>query len=178
MRQMIVNAMGPDRPGIVGQFTGHLHANGANILDSRMMNLRGQFAIIALFEAGEEAAAGLRHSLPALAEEMGLRLTLTDAEAHPRALPGIPFKLKTYSMDRPGIIHQVSEILQARQVNIEDLVAHQESAPFTGAALFVMEMRVTVPPQVPIRELRSELQSLCDMLNCDIDFEPVGPGPV
>ncbi|NWG14534.1 MAG: hypothetical protein HXY20_13490 [Acidobacteria bacterium] len=172
MRQLIVNAIGPDRPGIVGEFTGHLHAGGANVLDSRMVNLRGQFAIIVLFEAGDEAAARLQHSLPALAKEMGLTLTITETEPHPRPLQGIPFKLKTYSMDQPGIIHQVSDVLRARGVNIEELAARQESAPFMGTPLFLMEMKVTVPTGIPIRELRSELQSLCDSLNCDIDFEP------
>ena len=35
-----------------------------------------------------------------------------------------------------------------------------------------LEMEVTVPPTVPIHDLRGELQSLCDSLNCDLDFEP------
>ena len=172
MQQLIVNAIGPDRPGIVGEFTGHLHAGGANVLDSRMVNLRGQFAIIVLFEAENEAAARLCQSLPALAKDMGLKLTITGSEPHAQPLPGIPFRLKTYSMDQPGIVHQVSDVLRAHGVNIEDLAARQESAPFMGTPLFLMEMKVTVPPDVPIRELRSELQSLCDSLNCDVDFEP------
>lgn len=172
MRQLIVNAIGPDRPGIVGEFTGHLHSGGANVLDSRMVNLRGQFAIIILFEVEDEAAAGLRQSLPALSEQMGLQLTLVEPQVPALAVQGIPFKLKTYSMDQPGIIHQVSEALRGYGVNIEDLEARQESAPFMGTPLFLMEMRLTVPSRVSIRELRSRLQSLCDSLNCDIDFEP------
>ncbi len=172
MEQLIVNAIGPDRPGIVGEFTGHLHAGGANVLESRMVNMRGQFAIIVLFEAENEATARLRQSLPALARDMGLKLTITGTEAHPQPLSGIPFRLKTYSVDQPGIVHQVSDVLRARGVNIEDLAARQESAPFMGTPLFMMEMKVTVPPDVPIRTLRSELQSLCDSLNCDVDFEP------
>ncbi len=173
MRQLIVNAIGPDRPGIVGEFTGHLHSGGANVLDSRMVNLRGQFAIIILFEVEDEGAAELRQSLPALSERMGLQLTLVEPQTHAPAVRGIPFKLKTYSMDQPGIVHQVSEELRGYGVNIEDLSARQESAPFMGAPLFMMEMRLTVPSHVSIRELRSKLQSLCDSLNCDIDFEPV-----
>ena len=35
-----------DRPGIVGELTAHLHTAGCNILDSRMVNLRGEFAMI------------------------------------------------------------------------------------------------------------------------------------
>ncbi len=170
MQQLIVTAIGSDRPGIVEQFTGHLLSGGANILDSRMVNLRGQFALIVVFEA--EDAAGLRQSLPALAVKMRLKSVLADVRGPAQALPGIPYKLKTYSMDQPGIVHRVSEILRTYGANIEDLSTRQESAPFMGTALFLMEMRLTVPPQAPIRELRSKLQALCDSLNCDLDFEP------
>ena len=172
MSQLIVNAVGPDRPGLVGQFTGHLHAAGANVLDSRMVNLRGQFAIILLVEADDAAVAKIRQSLPPLAEEMDLRLSLTDPRAARGPVPGIPFKLKTYSMDQPGIVHRVSDLLREFGVNIEDLSARQESAPFAGTPLFLMEMRLTIPPNVTISTLRSKLGALCDALNCDVDFEP------
>ena len=51
MPQLILTAVGPDHPGLVGQLTGHLHAAGANILDTRMVNLRGRFAVLILLEA-------------------------------------------------------------------------------------------------------------------------------
>jgi glycine cleavage system transcriptional repressor len=173
MPQLIVNAIGPDHPGIVGQFTGHLHDAGANVLDSRMVNLRGQFAIILLIEAADAALARIRQSLPALADQMALRLTLTDPAAPTaRGVQGIPFRLKTYSLDQPGIVHRVSDLLREFGVNIEELSARQESAPFAGEPLFLMEMRLTVPGNVSIQSVRSKLQSLCDALNCDMDFEP------
>jgi glycine cleavage system transcriptional repressor len=172
MPQLILNALGPDRPGIVGQFTGHLHAAGANILDSRMVNLRGQFAIILLIEAESASLEKLRQSLPALAEQIGLRLTLTDAAPAATPVKGIPFKLKTYSLDQPGIIHKISDLLREQGVNIEELSARQESAPFAGDPLFLMEMRLTLPAGASIQNIRSKVQSLCDTLNCDVDFEP------
>ena len=172
MPQLIITAIGPDRPGIVGQVTGHLHAAGANVLDSRMVNLRGQFALILLVEAQPDALAQLRQSLPDLADTIGLRLTLSDSATPAGPLPGIPFKLKTYSLDQPGIIHRVSDLLREFGVNIEDLSARQESAPFAGTPLFLMEMRLTIPPGVSISTLRTKLTTLCDTLNCDVDFEP------
>ena len=172
MPQLIITAIGPDRPGIVGQFTGHLHAAGANVLDSRMVNLRGQFALILLVEAEAAALSKIRESLPSLADQIGLRLTLSDSATPAGPLPGIPFKLKTYSMDQPGIIHRVSDLLREFGVNIEDLAARQESAPFAGTPLFLMEMRLTIPPGVSISTLRTKLGALCDSLNCDVDFEP------
>ncbi len=172
MSQLIVNAIGTDRPGIVGELTGHLHAGGANILDSRMVNLRGQFAIIVLLEAEEINVAALKSTLPAIGERIGLKLTL--AEQAPAAAPpkGLPFRLKTYSMDQPGIVHRITEVLRARGVNIEELSARQESAAFAGSPLFIMELRITLPPTVPIRALRADLESTCDKLNCELDLEP------
>jgi len=172
MPQLILNALGPDRPGIVGQVTGHLHAAGANVLDSRMVNLRGQFAMILLVEAESASLEKLRQSLPALAEKIGLRLTLTDGAPAAAPVKGIPFKLKTYSLDQPGIIHKISDLLREQGVNIEELSARQESAPFAGDPLFLMEMRLTLPAGASIQNIRSKLQSLCDTLNCDVDFEP------
>ena len=172
MPQLILNALGPDRPGIVGQVTGHLHAASANVLDSRMVNLRGQFAIILLIEAESTYLEKLRQSLPTLAEKIGLRLTLTDAAPAATPVKGIPFKLKTYSLDQPGIIHKISDLLREQGVNIEELSARQESAPFAGDPLFLMEMRLTLPAGASISTLRSKLNTLCDTLNCDVDFEP------
>jgi glycine cleavage system transcriptional repressor len=142
------------------------------VLDSRMVNLRGQFAVMVLFEAEDSASARLQASLPEFAEQIGLRLSLTEAEPRVLRVSGLPFRLKTYSLDQPGIVHRISDALRIRGVNIEELATRQESAAFAGTMIFTMEMRLTVPPEVPIRELRSELQLLCDALNCDLDFEP------
>jgi glycine cleavage system transcriptional repressor len=75
-------------------------------------------------------------------------------------------------MDQPGIVHRISDLLREFNVNIEELSTRQESAPFAGTPLFLMEMRLTVPANVSIHAIRTKLQSLCDTLNCDVDFEP------
>ena len=172
MAQVIITAVGPDRPGLVGELTGHLHAAGANILDSRMVNLRGQFALVLLLEADEKACGEISRSLPAAGKQLGLKVDLSEPSEGRRAVEGLPFKLKTYSMDQPGIVHRITHLLQAHGVNIEELSTRQESAAFAGSALFLMEMRLTVPAGVAVRKLRGELEALCDSLNCDVDVEP------
>jgi len=170
MPHVILTAVGPDRPGLVGELTGYLHAGKANILESRMVNLRGQFAVIMLLDLPEPA--GLKASLPATAAKIGLTISLVDQTAPAAAAKGIPFKLKSYSLDQPGLVHRISEVLRAHGVNIEDLSARQESAPFAGDPLFTMEMRLTVPPAVQVRKLRADLETVCEKLNCDLDLEP------
>ncbi len=103
MSQLVINAVGPDRPGLVGELTAHFHAAGANILDSRMVNLRGQFAVIVLIEADDAALSKLKETLPAVGKSMGLTISTTSATAAPAAIAGVPYKIKTYSLDQPGM---------------------------------------------------------------------------
>src|SRR4051812_46971036 len=135
MPQLIITAVGPDRPGIVGELTGHLHSSGGNILDSRMVNLRGQFSLMILLELGsEDGAAKLARELPQLGQSMGLTLSVTphgETSAKPQAA-GLAYRLKTYSMDQPGIVARLTNLLRGHGVNIEELSAWQESAAFSG----------------------------------------------
>ena len=172
MSQIVITAVGPDRPGIVGELTGHLHQHGGNILDSRMVNLRGQFAILILLDIPYTKATALAAELPSAAEAMGLKLSVTAQEHAAPPASGLPFHLKTYSLDQPGIVARVSSLLRERGVNIEELNANQESAPFAGSPLFITQMRLTVPASVQVRQLRADLEALCNQLNCDVDLEP------
>jgi glycine cleavage system transcriptional repressor len=174
MAQFIISALGPDRPGIVGELTAHLHSAGGNILDSRMVNLRGEFAIMILLELSDAAAGGkLAAELPAVGKRMNLQLSATPQESAARPRGGIPYRLKTYSMDQPGIVARLTGVLRGLRVNIEELTAKQESAPFAGSPLFVTEMLVTVPANVAIAKVRAELETVGNELNCDVDLDPL-----
>jgi glycine cleavage system transcriptional repressor len=172
MPQLVITAVGPDRPGLVGQFTGPLFRLGANLADSRMVNLRGQFALLALVEAEAKVLATVREALPAEAARLGLTVTFATQAGEAAPSAGVPYRLKTYSMDQPGIVHRVSSLLQQHGINIEDLQTRLESAPFAGTPLFTLELKMSVPAQVQVKQLRKELEALCDSLNCDVDLEP------
>ena len=94
------------------------------------------------------------------------------SSAATKSVEGLHYRLKTYSMDQPGIVARLTNLLRQYGVNIEELVGRQESAAFAGSALFMTEIRLTVPPGVPLRKLRAELETLCNELNCDVDLEP------
>lgn len=170
--QLVVTAVGPDRRGLVGEFAGHVQAAGANIADSRMVNLGGHFALVALVSGSPEVLERTRTSLRNAAPQMQLAVVFADAPAAERPL-GVPFRLKTYSMDQPGIVHGVTSFLHERGINIEELETHLDSAPFMGTPLFTMDITMTVPSSVALRPLRHALEELGERLNCDIDLEPV-----
>lgn len=171
--QLVITAVGPDRKGLVGEFTGHVHRAGANLADSRMVNLEGQFALLALVEGDAAALERLKTEMRE-ASSMGLAITFTDhsGPSTGEKEPGIPFRLKTYSMDQPGIVHRVTKYLVEHGINIEELETKLDSAPFTGTSVFTMEILMSVPKSASVKELRKGLQELGDSINCDIDLDP------
>jgi glycine cleavage system transcriptional repressor len=172
MPQLIISAMGPDRPGLVGEFTGLIFASKANLADSRMVNLRGHFAMVVLVEGSEDALKSVRASLPNETNRLGLAVSFGGEAPPARQSGGLPFKLKTYSMDQPGIVHRITDLLRKHQINIEELETRLESAPFMGSQIFTMELRMSVPQNARVNTLRKDLENICDQLNCDYDLEP------
>lgn len=177
--EIVITAVGPDRPGLASDFTGHVHAAGANLADTRMVNLRGQFAFIALVEGAATVLEDVKKRLGEAAPKIGLRIDFTSAttkdgaaDKRSEAKEGVPFRLKTYSMDQPGIVHRITSYLREQRINVEELSTRLESAPFMGAPVFTMEILMLVPKQVSVKTLRTALEELGDQLNCDVDIDP------
>jgi len=178
MRELVITAVGPDRPGLIGRLTAPLYEAGANVADSRMVNLRGQFALILLAELPPAAVDAVQRRLTALAEELGLSLNFRGNEAPAARAPttvGIPYRLNLYALDQPGLVHRITDLLQRHAVNVEELTTRSQPRPESGAPLFSMELLITVPSATPIRTLRSELERLCDELNCDLELSQTKP---
>lgn len=169
--ELVVTAMGPDRPGIAAEFSGHVHAAGGNLADSRMVNLRGQFALVVLVEGTADVLAAVEERLRGAARTMNLSLDVARPN-RPSAREGVPFRLKTYSMDQPGIVHKITSYLREHGISVEELVTRLESAPFMGSPVFTMEVLVLLPRTTPVKDLRRALEELAGTLNADLDLEP------
>ena len=174
MSAWIITAVGPDRPGLVQTLTSRLLDASANVADSRMINLRGQFALILLAEIPDEGAQAVQDQLAQSASELGLSIEFcaaSEAQAlRTAAAVGVPYRLRIFAMDQPGIVHQITDVLHRSSVNVEELETRSQPSPQSGAPLFSMDVRITVPADVAIRELRGELTSVCDSLNCDLEL--------
>jgi glycine cleavage system transcriptional repressor len=178
MRQLVITAVGPDRPGLIGKLTAPLYEASANVADSRMVNLRGQFALILLAEIPQGKVDQVEQHLQTLAKQLGLTLTVRGSEAPESPAPttvGLPYRVATFAMDQPGLVYRITDLLQRHGINVEELTTRSQPRPETGAPLFSMELLVTVPPSVAIRAVRSELEQLCEELNCDLEVSQAKP---
>lgn len=174
MQQLVITAVGPDRPGLVDAVSQTLTDHKANIADSRMMNLRGEFAMILLAESPDEQVDSLNKALPEVGQTYGLTVMVrraTPDQANRRG-HGVPYRISTYAMDQAGLVHRITHVLHQHKINIEELQTNLTHGPHTGTPLFSMDMVVTLPADVALSALRDELEQLCDDLNCDLDINP------
>jgi glycine cleavage system transcriptional repressor len=164
----VLTAVGDDRPGLVDEVTRYVTERGGNLEDSRMVNLRGQFAMMMLIGGSEAAMGRLQDGLGTLRRESNVHAELRPADAGAaQRTPALPFRLNTWAMDHPGLMQSVSHLLGELGVNIESADSSLRPAPYTNTPLFEMELVLSVPAATHVAELRERLGELCDEMNID-----------
>lgn len=156
-----VALVGRDRPGIAAALTRALYAAEANIEDSRMTILGGQFAVMMLVSLPEGADVdALAARLESVRDDLGLEsATIREIEdASSDARPAPTHVLTVYGADHPGIVSAVCDALSAREVNIDDLatrVVGSEEAP-----VYTLICELTLPGSLEPSALAADLDGV------------------
>ena len=168
---VVLTAVGPDRPGLVEQISTLIHRAGANLEDSRMAILGGEFALILLLSGSQAAVAVVQDQGQALAERLGLTLSLKATQPRTGRSDFIAYQLKVSGVDRPGIVARVSALLAGRQINVAALDSNVGYAPLSGTPMFHLQAVLQVPSVLALSELRSSIAALCEDENLDFALE-------
>lgn len=168
---LVITAVGPDRPGIVSELSALIHRTGANLEDSRMAVLGGEFAVLLLVSGTDRALEATALAASESAGLLGLSVQHRSTTGPRRASNVLPYTLKVSGFDRPGIVQAITGVLARRRVNVSSLESRLAFAPHSGTPLFVLEADLEVPSETVLSELRRELVSKCDEENLDLTFE-------
>ncbi len=171
LSKMIFFVIGLDRPGIVKDVTQYLTERNANIEDSRMAVMGGQFTITCLCTCSPEEERSIRDDIRQL-EGVGLSASVYDVrqtDSKPRRA-ALPLRFEITAMDHPGIVKTVVHLLHQYDVNIERLDTEVTQAPISAVPLFNLKLIATVPESSPISEVKRELLDLAAEENLDLSF--------
>jgi len=171
---LVLTLLGQDRPGLVDSIAQTVVEHGGNWVESRMAHLAGQFAGILRVEVEVEQAEALTAAIGLLSEG-GLKSTvLADAaETDVSSQPAV--QLSLVGQDRPGIVREISRVLAALGVNVEELHTEITRAATTGQSLFQAEAQLRLPKSVSTDTLRNALEEVAEDWMVDLSLE-VGVG--
>ncbi len=170
-RYVVLTAVGPDRPGLVNEMSSLVRETGANLEDSRMAVLGGEFAIILLISGDADAVERVKQIGAQLETESRLRCILKETSRVTTPADYLPYRIQVSGADRPGIVQSIASILAGRGVNVASLESRVTFAPESGTPLFVLEAKLHVPSKIVLSELRSQLAATCEEENLDFALE-------
>jgi glycine cleavage system transcriptional repressor len=170
-RYMVLTAVGPDRPGIVQEIAAAVHEASANLEDSRMAILGGEFALIVLLSGTSAAIDRVRERSPSFEAKLGLRVSLKETTAPSTAERFLPYRLRVSGVDRLGIVAAVSKVLAGRSINVASLESRLQNAPLSGTPMFMLNAELRVPSEMALSSLRRDLGTVCDEENLDFSLE-------
>ncbi len=170
---VILTSAGADRPGIVADLSGWILEHGGNIEDSRMSQLGGEFATLILVSGGPGLAESLRATAADFGAAHGLTVTCRPVAAAPpsHGRPLLRYTLNATSLDHPGVVHPVADLLRRLGINIVSAATRVTSAPFSGASVFQFTMTVDIPSDVNVGGVRTALADLGNRENMDLALD-------
>jgi glycine cleavage system transcriptional repressor len=170
-RQLAVTAIGPDRAGLIRDLSKMVTDAAGNILESRMIALGSEFAILMLIAGNWHSIAKIREKLDALQSQGEMTVTVRDS-APRTTVKAAPYVIDVVSLDHEGIVLSLSNFFAARNLEISELNTRRYNAPHTGAPMFSIQLTVNVPADQQISSLRDEFLEFCDNENLDAIMEP------
>jgi len=171
IKNLVISALGNDKPGIVNELSKAILDQGGNISESRMTVLGGEFAMMLLVTGNQECIDNILSKLEATGEQLNLTLIAKETQAQETDQKRLPYQVTVVSMDHPGIVHNISDFLSSRSLNIEEIETKTYPAAHTGTAMFSLEMTISVPADSSVKTLRDEFIVFCDDLNLDASLE-------
>lgn len=172
---LVVTILGQDRPGLVEALARTVAEHDANWLESRMAHLAGQFAGILRVEVDQSQAEALAEALKSVGDADAAPESKLEAIVHPDATPvevsGVsPLLLDLMGHDRPGIVREISRVLAAEGVNVEELATETVVAANTGQPMFRATAKLRLPDGGSEDALRDALEAVAADLVVDISL--------
>ncbi|MCU0302720.1 MAG: hypothetical protein MUC56_01500 [Thermoanaerobaculales bacterium] len=176
-KQLVLTAVGRDRPGIVEELTKLILHYDGNIEASRMVRLGGDFAMLIFVGAPEDRVFELRRAVDDLHyTKFDVLTRVSEADDEPDEPQMSRCTITVLGADHMGIINQVAHYLTEQGINLESMHTEVSAAPMSGTPLFTMSAEVVVPPRLAVDDLREAMTFIGDEMGVDTQvFEKAEP---
>ena len=164
MQPLIITIMGKDKPGLVDALAKCVYRHDANWLGSSFAHMAGLFTGFVEVHVPVDKHDALVSALNDLPDLTVQSVSVADkAEAFSDTL-----SVAIMGNDKPGIVQELTNILNQFNLNIVSFDSRCESAPAWGSMMFKAKATIAVPEDFDDSALQASLESIADDLVVDI----------
>jgi glycine cleavage system regulatory protein len=167
MKPMIFTVVGQDKAGLVDSLAQTVFDMGGNWLASNFSHMAGHFAGFVQIDLPQEKRAEL---LAKFSEHPDLQIHLVEGLEADNS-DTVTAQVEIMGNDKPGIVQELTSILNQFNINILKFESSCESAPNWGSSMFKAKASISVATDFDMDPLREALEDIANDLMVDIDLQ-------
>lgn len=167
MKPIIFTIVGRDKPGLIDSLAQHVYDLKGNWLASNFAHMAGHFTGFVQVDLPQEKHDEL---IKRFSQHPDLQIHLVSAESHPQSETNTAI-IEIMGNDKPGIVQELTSVLNQFNINIVKFESSCGSAPNWGGTLFKAVTTIEVPAEFDVEPLRLALEAIAADLVVDIDFQ-------
>ena len=168
MQSLVISIMGKDKPGLVDVLAKCIYNHKGNWQGSSFAHMAGMFTGFVEVHVPQSNSESLIAALNAISDLSVQSVAVASTE------DTLVSRLTVEVMgnDKPGIVQELTSVLNQFNLNILTFSSHCESAPNWGSLMFKANAVIAVPEQFDDMALQEALESLANDLVVDIKAKP------
>ncbi|MBM7072764.1 glycine cleavage system transcriptional repressor [Shewanella sp. 202IG2-18] len=162
--QLVVTAMGVDRPGIVSKLARQASDSDCDIVDSRMAIFGNEFTLIMLLEGSWSAITKIESTIPSLSLELELMTVVKRTSRHTPTSYSSRFQISFCGQDNRGTMKAITEFLAEKSMDLATFGSHAEEDS-NGKPYQQIDLAVNLPENLDIDSIEDEIQAFAKSLD-------------
>lgn len=164
--QVILMAIGDDRPGLTQSLADAIVEANGNWLESHFATLGGKYVGSVVVELPQDKVDQLEEAAGRM-DASGFRVSVVPTTVTIAPI-GQMLRFELVGKDRPGIVREVSTALASLGVSIDDLETGTEQGAMFGGTLFRAKAQVRIPKGTALEDVRRALEDISGEIMVDI----------
>lgn len=164
MQSIVINIMGKDKPGLVDALAKCIYTHKGNWLGSSFAHMAGMFTGFVEVHVNTEEKQPLIDAIEALPDITVQHVAAASSQGDNH----VKCTVDVMGNDKPGIVQELTSVLNQFNLNILTFSSHCESAPNWGSLMFKAKAEIAVPEGFDDGALQDALEALANDLVVDI----------
>lgn len=169
---LAIVALASSSTNIIQELTHITAQHLCTVIDSYFIKLGDEYAAHLLVTGSWSAIAKTEASLQTFERKEDVTLFLKRTELDLSLEPTLPYLVYIIAQNEPHVIEDIAQFFTEQNIPIQELSSDSYQTRQSKTAMLSITLRVLLPGDTSISELRERFMVFCDDLNLDAIMEP------